>query len=142
MPLQPTIQIVINEKKSCNALNVRLQQETRGFKRHRSAEGADRLCFNSTPHKGSTLVPLVLYLSSYSDSTGLVWLWPSREKNKITTISLNLPSGSTAFSHMVLYFYIFLPLRRIGVNGYLSSARRTGKQALGETKNIKESLCG
>lgn len=91
MPLQPTVQVVINEKSSCDALHVQLQRRRRGFNSHRSEEGALQLHWAQS----SARLPQVLHLCSHSDSTGPLWLWPSWEQD-YHDHSLNLLTGSAA----------------------------------------------
>lgn len=135
MPLQPTIQMVINEKRSRDALHVQLQWRWRGFNRHRSEEGADRLRSIYTGHKGVLGSRRYFIFVRTLTPQGRSGYGPPG--SRITTITLYSLEALHFQSVTQMHYHIHLPLRRIPVNGYPSSGRKTGKQAMGENKTGK-----
>lgn len=79
MSLRPIIQVVINEKRPSNALSVWPQWQWRGFNRHRSVKGADRLWSYHAWHKGAPVSRRHFILVHIPTPMGQPGLWLSGE---------------------------------------------------------------
>lgn len=106
MPLPPTIQMVINERRTCSAASVQLQRQHREFNTHLSGKGADRLCCNHTRYKREPGSHRHFILVHIVAPCGPAWLWLPWELNKITAIAIKLPSKKH-----VQHTCMLLPLR-------------------------------
>lgn len=76
------------KSRPAGALSVQLQWRWRGFNRHRSVKGADRLCCNYSGHKRVFVSRRHFILVHILSPLGQPGLWLSREQSEITVIAL------------------------------------------------------